>query len=567
MNRSAKPFLDQDAPGSTIGRRPGGPVDLPVWRELCAHRDELAATSLTELFAADPRRGTVMSAEYDGLVLDYSKNTVTEHTLDLLVRLATERGLRAGIDAMIAGDHINTTEDRAVLHTALRAPVAGALSPAGAQVSPAVHEVLDRMSDFADRVRAGRWCGATGRPIRTVVNIGIGGSDLGPAMAYRALSELADAGIEARFVSNVDGHDITRALGDLDPETTLFVVSSKTFTTVETLTNARTARQWLLDRLDDPDAVAKHFVAVSTNAEQVAAFGIDPANMFEFWDWVGGRYSLWSAIGLSLMIAVGPGQFRELLAGAHGMDSHFRSAPFEQNLPVLLGLLGIWHRNFRGAQAYAVLPYDQRLSRLPAYLQQLDMESNGKSVDRDGDRVAVDTAPIIWGEPGTNGQHAFFQMLHQGTTPVPCDFIGVLEPAHDLREHHDLLMANLFAQTRALAFGAADDPGDRPPHRWFPGNRSTNTILLPRLTARTLGRLVALYEHKVFVQGWIWGVNSFDQWGVELGKTLATRIHDELRSDRQPGFDSSTDALIMRYRNARESNTAARTSAAQLEER
>lgn len=476
------------------------------------------------------------------------------------MRLAHERGLRGGIDDMFAGEPVNTTEDRAALHTALRAPAATSIRLKGANVVPAVHRVLDRMSRFADRVRSRQFRGATGKPIKTVVNIGIGGSDLGPAMAYHALREVAHAKIEARFVSNIDGHDITRALRDLDPETTLFVISSKTFTTVETLTNARTARDWLLSRLDDPAAVSKHFVAVSTNVEEVAAFGIDPANMFEFWDWVGGRYSLPSAIGLSLMIVIGPQQFRELLAGAHSIDHHFRSAPFEENLPVLLGLLGIWHRNFWVAQAHAVLPYDQRLARLPAYLQQLDMESNGKSVDREGRQVAVDTAPIIWGEPGTNGQHAFFQMLHQGTTPVPCDFIGVLEPAHAHREHHDLLMANLFAQTRALAFGDLDNPDALPPHRSFPGNRSSNTILLPRLTPYTLGQLIALYEHKVFVQGWIWGVNSFDQWGVELGKKLANRIHDDLRSDLPPSFDSSTNALMMHYRRVRQSSIANRLS-------
>ncbi|MEU1994057.1 glucose-6-phosphate isomerase [Nocardia gamkensis] len=537
-----------------------GLTGSPTWGELRAHRDELAATSLAELFAGDPRRAARMTLECDGIVLDYSKNAVADRTMHLLLRVAEERGLRDGIDAMFAGDRINTTEDRAVLHTALRAPATASLLVDGADVVPAVHDVLNRMSEFADDLRSCRWCGATGRRIRTVVNIGIGGSDLGPAMAYHALLETADIGIEARFVSNVDGHDISRTLRDLDPETTLFVVASKTFTTTETLTNARTARDWLLDRLRDPAAVSKHFVAVSTNAEAVAAFGIDPSNMFEFWDWVGGRYSLWSSIGLSLMIAIGPERFRELLAGAHAIDRHFRTTPFRENLPVLLGLLGIWHRNLCGAQAYAVLPYDQRLSLLPAYLQQLDMESNGKAVDRDGHRVAVDTAPIIWGEPGTNGQHAFFQMLHQGTTPTPCDFIGVLEPAHNGRDHHDLLMANLFAQTRALAFGDLDDPGARPPHRWFPGNRSTNTILLPRLDPYTLGQLLALYEHKVFVQGWIWGVNSFDQWGVELGKKLATRIHADLRSDRPPRFDSSTDALIVRYRYARQSNVRGRTS-------
>ena len=534
---------------------PVSPSALPVWRELATHRAELAATSMRELFGRDSRRGTALSAEHDGVVLDYSKNPVTDRTMSLLMRLARDRGLAAGIEAMFGGARINTTEDRAVLHAVLRTPVSESVLLDGADVVGAVHEVLDRMSDLAEAIRSGRWCGATGRRVRTVVNIGIGGSDLGPAMAYHALREFAQSEIEARFVSNVDGHDIDRVLGELDAETTLFVVSSKTFTTIETLTNARTARRWLVDRLG-AEAVGKHFVAVSTNAGEVAAFGIDPANMFEFWDWVGGRYSLPSAIGLSLMIAIGPGQFRELLAGAHSVDRHFRTAAFEENLPVLLGLLGVWYRNFCGAQAFAVLPYDQRLALLPAYLQQLDMESNGKSVDRHGRRVGVDTAPILWGAPGTNGQHAFFQMLHQGTTPVPSDFIGVLEAAHPYRAHHDLLMANLFAQTRALAFGDLDSSGERPPHRWFPGGRPSNTILLPRLSPYTLGQLIALYEHKVFVQGWIWGVNSFDQWGVELGKKLATGIHDDLESDRVPAWDSSTNALMTRYQRARRAGGA-----------
>ncbi|MGW5517616.1 glucose-6-phosphate isomerase [Nocardia africana] len=534
---------------------PTSVCELPVWRELDSHRGELVATSMRELFDRNARRGTEMSVEHDGVVLDYSKNLVTERTMGLLMRLARDRGLAAGIEAMFGGARINTTEDRSVLHTVLRSPASESVLLDGVDVVGPVHEVLDRMSDLAEAIRSGRWCGATGRRVRTVVNIGIGGSDLGPVMAYTALREFAQSGIEARFVSNVDGHDIDRVLGGLDAETTLFVVSSKTFTTIETLTNARTARRWLVDRLG-AEAVGRHFVAVSTNADEVAAFGIDPANMFEFWDWVGGRYSLPSAIGLSLMIAIGPEQFRELLAGAHSIDQHFRTAPFEENLPVLLGLLGIWHRNFCGAQAFAVLPYDQRLALLPAYLQQLDMESNGKSVDRHGRPVGVDTAPILWGAPGTNGQHAFFQMLHQGTTVVPSDFIGVLDPAHTHRDHHDLLMANLFAQTRALAFGDLDSSGERPPHRWFPGGRPSNTILLPRLSPYTLGQLIALYEHKVFVQGWIWGVNSFDQWGVELGKKLATGIHDDLTSDRAPAWDSSTNALMMRYRRVRRAGGA-----------
>ncbi|MBF6244590.1 glucose-6-phosphate isomerase [Nocardia elegans] len=552
MNRTLKRSADEGVPVS--------PSALPAWRELGSHRAELAATSLRELFDRDPRRGTELSVEYDGVVLDYSKNLVTDRTVGLLMRLARERGLAAGIEAMFAGARINTTEDRAVLHTVLRAPADESVVFDGVDVVGSVHEVLNRMSDLADAVRSGRWRGATGRRVRTVVNIGIGGSDLGPAMAWHAVREFAQDGVEARFVSNVDGHDIDRVLGDLDPETTLFVVASKTFTTVETLTNARTARGWLADRLGN-EAVGRHFVAVSTNAEQVAAFGIDPANMFEFWDWVGGRYSLPSAIGLSLMIAIGPERFRDFLAGAHSMDRHFRTAAFEANLPVLLGLIGVWHRNFCGAQGFAVLPYDQRLALLPAYLQQLDMESNGKSVDRHGRPVGVDTAPILWGAPGTNGQHAFFQMLHQGTTPVPSDFIGVLEPAHPYRAHHDLLMANLFAQTRALAFGDLDSAGERAPHRWFSGGRPSNTILLPSLSPYTLGQLIALYEHKVFVQGWIWGVNSFDQWGVELGKKLATGIHDDLESDRAPAWDSSTNALMMRYRRVRAAGGADRAAA------
>lgn len=544
----------EDAGLGSTGQPPVSPSELPVWRELVTHHAE-SATTMGELFDRDPRRGSALSAEYDGVVLDYSKNLITDRTVSLLMRLARERGLGAGIEAMFGGARINTTEDRAVLHTALRSPAGEPVLLDGVDVVRSVHDVLGRMGHLAEEIRSGRWCGATGRPVRTVVNIGIGGSDLGPAMAYHALREFAQGAVEARFVSNVDGHDIDRVLRELDPETTLFVISSKTFTTVETLINARTAREWLVDRLG-AEAVGKHFVAVSTNAEEVAAFGIDPANMFEFWDWVGGRYSVPSAIGLSLMIVVGSEQFREFLAGAHSIDSHFRTAPFEDNLPVLLGLLGIWHRNFCGTQAVAVLPYDQRLALLPAYLQQLDMESNGKSVDRYGRAIAFDTAPVLWGAPGTNGQHAFFQLLHQGTTIVPCDFIGVLEPAHTHRAHHDLLMANLFAQTRALAFGDLDNAGERPPHRSFAGDRPSNTILIPRLTPYTLGQLIALYEHKVFVQGWIWGVNSFDQWGVELGKKLATSIHDDLESDRAPSFDSSTNALMRRYRRVRRSGTA-----------
>ncbi|MEU0541870.1 glucose-6-phosphate isomerase [Nocardia sp. NPDC005978] len=520
------------------------------WAALEDKQRELAGVSLRELFAREPRRGPAMTAEHDGVVLDYSKNRVDARTLDLLVALAEERGLRAGIEAMCTGSPINTTEGRAALHTALRAPAGESIILDGHDVVPDVHAVLAEMSAFAVRVRTGQWRGATGAPIRAVVNIGIGGSDLGPAMAYQALREFGLDTLTVRYVSNIDGHDLARTLHDLEPETTLFIVSSKTFTTVETLTNAYTAREWILAGTHDPGAVAKHFVAVSTAAAEVEKFGIDRDNMFEFWDWVGGRYSLPSAIGLSLMIAIGPGRFHELLAGARSMDEHFRTAPFGANLPVLLGLLGVWYRNFWRAQSYAVLPYDERLARLPAYLQQLDMESNGKSTGRDGSPLTVDTAPVIWGEPGTNGQHAFFQLLHQGTVLVPGDFIGVLEPAHELSGHHDLLIANLFAQTEALAFGQPAPQRDSGSHREFPGNRPSNTLLIPRLTPYTLGQLIALYEHKVFTQGWIWGVNSFDQWGVELGKTLARRIHAELRSESTGEHDSSTAALIERYRAA-----------------
>ncbi|WP_254191045.1 glucose-6-phosphate isomerase [Nocardia sp. ncl1] len=514
----------------------------------------MAGATMTDLFAAQRDRGQEMTVEHDGIVLDFSKNRVTTHTMDLLVGLAQEAGLEAGVEAMFRGERINITEDRAVLHTALRAPHDTVVEVEGRDVVPDVHGVLERMGAFADRVRSGRWRGMSGKPIAAVVNIGIGGSDLGPAMAYQALREFSTDTLDVRFVSNVDGHDLARTLRDLEPETTLFVISSKTFTTVETLTNARTARRWLLASSDEPDAVARHFVAVSTNTDEVAAFGIDPANMFEFWDWVGGRYSLHSAIGLSLVLAVGPQRFREMLAGAHSMDQHFRTAPLRQNLPVLLGLLGIWYRNFWDAQTHAILPYDQRLSRVPAYLQQLDMESNGKSAGRDGRECPVGTAPIIWGEPGTNGQHAFFQLLHQGTVFMSCDFIGVLEPGHDLPGHHDLLMANLFAQSEALAFGKPEDDSGPPElrvHRRFLGNRPSNTILIPRLTPYSLGQLIALYEHKVFAQGWIWGVNSFDQWGVELGKVLANRIVAEIDSEGDLTHDSSTNALIQRYRHAR----------------
>ncbi|MEV6336840.1 glucose-6-phosphate isomerase [Nocardia vinacea] len=526
-------------------------AETAAWTKLRTHQRDLRETRLRELFDREPGRGPAMTIEHSGLVLDYSKNLLTAETLDLLVELADERELGTGIRAMFTGEPINTTEQRPALHTALRAPAARSIEVGGRNVVTDVRTVLDRMSAFAERVRSGQWRGATGAPIRAVVNIGIGGSDLGPAMAYQALREFASETLDIRFVANIDGHDITRILHHLDPATTLFVVSSKTFTTIETLTNARTAREWLLAALDDPAAIARHFVAVSTNAREVAAFGIDPANMFEFWDWVGGRYSLHSAIGLSLMLAIGPDNFRGMLAGAHSIDEHFRTAPPRQNIPILLGLIGIWYRNFWHAHTHAVLPYDQRLSRLPAYLQQLDMESNGKSVDRRGLPLGYDTAPIVWGEPGTNGQHAFYQLLHQGTTTVPADFIGVLRPRHDLTEHHDLLMANLFAQTEALAFGSADDTGPLRGHRDFPGNRPSNTLLLRHLTPYTLGQLIAVYEHKIFTQGWIWGINSFDQWGVELGKVLATKIYAELTTDQPSAHDSSTTALVDRYRHAR----------------
>jgi glucose-6-phosphate isomerase len=499
--------------------------------------------------------------EAAGLYLDYSKNRVTAETLRLLLALAEAAGLRGRIDAMFAGEKINVTEQRAVLHVALRTPRDRRIVVDGRDVVPDVHAVLDRMAAFATAVRTGAWTGFTGRPVRNVVNIGIGGSDLGPVMAYEALRPWSDRRLTLRFVSNVDGADFAEATRDLDPAETLFVVSSKTFTTQETLVNARAAREWSVRALGDARAVARHFVAVSTNAAEVAKFGIDPANMFEFWDWVGGRYSFDSAIGLSLMIAIGPEHFRAMLAGFHEMDEHFRTAPFERNMPVLLGLLGIWYVNFFGAESHAVLPYSHYLARLPSYLQQLDMESNGKSVDRDGRRVAYQTGPVIWGTAGTNGQHAYYQLLHQGTRLVPCDFIGFARMPTPLRRQHDLLTANLIAQAEALAFGktaaevaAEGVPGAQAPHRTFEGNRPSNMILAAELTPAALGRLVALYEHKVFVQGTIWRVNSFDQWGVELGKALAGRIAPELDAQMEPPLrhDSSTTALIRRYRRLRD---------------
>jgi glucose-6-phosphate isomerase len=536
--------------------------DLPAWKALEAHRPAIEATTLRALFASDPARADAMTIEAAGWTLDFSKQLATRETLAKLVALADAVDLRARIDAMFRGDRINTTEDRAVLHVALRAPRGEKILVDGTDVVPGVHEVLDRMAAFAARVRSGAWLGHTGRRIRNVVNLGIGGSDLGPAMCTEALRHYAPAEMRFRFVSNVDGSDFAEAVRDLDPAETLFLVCSKTFTTLETLTNARTARDWLVAKLGDAAAVAKHFVAVSTNAGEVAKFGIDTANMFGFWDWVGGRYSVDSAVGLSVLLAIGGDRFREFLAGFRAMDEHFRAAPFDRNLPVVLALLGVWYRDFLGASSHAVLPYDQYLRRFPAYLQQLDMESNGKRVTRDGTLLDVASGPIVWGEPGTNGQHAFFQLLHQGTELVPCDFLGFCTSLNPLGDHHDLLMANLFAQTEALAFGkTAEEVAAEGvaaaliPHRTFPGNRPSSTLLADRLTPATLGALIALYEHKVFVQGVVWDVNSFDQWGVELGKVLATQIAREIASDGEPALahDASTNALIRRYRHARRS--------------
>ncbi|MCU0668089.1 MAG: glucose-6-phosphate isomerase [Myxococcota bacterium] len=534
--------------------------DLPAWKALEAHRPAIEATTLRALFASDPARADAMTIEAAGWTLDFSKQLATRETLAKLVALADAVDLRARIDAMFRGDRINTTEDRAVLHVALRAPRGEKILVDGTDVVPGVHEVLDRMAAFAARVRSGAWLGHTGRRIRNVVNLGIGGSDLGPAMCTEALRHYAPAEMRFRFVSNVDGSDFAEAVRDLDPAETLFLVCSKTFTTLETLTNARTARDWLVAKLGDAAAVAKHFVAVSTNAGEVAKFGIDTANMFGFWDWVGGRYSVDSAVGLSVLLAIGGDRFREFLAGFRAMDEHFRAAPFDRNLPVVLALLGVWYRDFLGASSHAVLPYDQYLRRFPAYLQQLDMESNGKRVTRDGTLLDVASGPIVWGEPGTNGQHAFFQLLHQGTELVPCDFLGFCTSLNPLGDHHDLLMANLFAQAEALAFGkTAEEVAAEGvaaaliPHRTFPGNRPSSTLLADRLTPATLGALIALYEHKVFVQGVVWDVNSFDQWGVELGKVLATQIAREIASDAEPALahDASTNALIRRYRHAR----------------
>jgi glucose-6-phosphate isomerase len=532
---------------------------LAAWRALEKHYETMRDLRLRSLFADDPTRGERMTAEAAGVFLDYSKNRVNDETLELLVDLAEQSGLRARIDAMFRGEKINITEKRAVLHVALRAPKSASIVVDGKNVVPEVHAVLDRMADFSSRVRSGEWKGHSGKRIRNVVNIGIGGSDLGPVMAYEALKYYSDRAMTFRFVSNVDGTDFVEATRDLDPAETLFIISSKTFTTLETMTNALSAREWSLRALGgDAAAVAAHFVAVSTNAEKVAEFGIDTANMFEFWDWVGGRYSMDSAIGLSTMLAIGPDHFRAMLTGFNAIDEHFRTAPFEHNLPVLMGLLGIWYNDFFGAQTVAVLPYDQYLKRFPAYLQQLTMESNGKHVTLDGTSVDYQTGPIYWGEPGTNGQHSFYQLIHQGTRLIPCDFIAFGQALNILGRHHDMLVANVFAQTEALAFGktpeqvkAEGTPDWLVPHRVFEGNRPSNTILMDRLTPAALGKLVALYEHCVFTQGTIWDIDSFDQWGVELGKVLAQRIIPELESKTEPklGHDSSTDNLIRRYRN------------------
>ena len=531
---------------------------LPAWKALAEHSKEIRKLHLRELFANDSTRGEKLVAEGAGLFLDYSKNRVTDTTLKLLQQLAEECDLRGRIDAMFRGEKINTTEKRAVLHVALRAPKNATILVDGKNVVPAVHDVLDKMATFSNRIRSGEWVGHTGKRIRNIINIGIGGSDLGPVMAYEALRHYTDRSLTFRFVSNIDGTDFVEATRDLDPAETLFIVSSKTFTTLETMTNAQTARDWLLKGLGgDKAAVARHFVAVSTNAEKVSAFGIDTDNMFGFWDWVGGRYSMDSAIGLSTMLAIGPDNFRSMLDGFHQMDEHFRTAPFDQNLPILLGLLTVWYTDFFDAQTVAVLPYEQYLKRFPAYLQQLTMESNGKHVTLDGKQVNYDTGPIFWGEPGTNGQHSFYQLIHQGTRLIPCDFIAFGHALTPLGQHHDMLLSNVFAQAEALAFGKTAEQvraeGTRKglvPHRVFEGNRPSNVILADRLTPEALGKLVALYEHSVFTQGTIWNINSFDQWGVELGKALAQRIIPELEAPSEPELkhDSSTNNLIRRYR-------------------
>jgi glucose-6-phosphate isomerase len=529
-----------------------------AWQALSAHYEAIERLHLRDLFARDPGRGERMAAEGAGLFLDYSKNRITDRTIELLIELAEESGLRSCIDAMFRGDKINITENRAVLHVALRAPKDASIVVDGENVVPGVHAVRERMTEFSRRVRHGEWKGHTGRRIRNVINIGIGGSDLGPVMAFETLKHYSDRTMTFRFVSNIDGTDFAEAVRDLDPAETLFVISSKTFTTLETMTNAQTAREWSLHGLGgDERSIARHFVAVSTNASEVARFGIDTANMFGFWNWVGGRYSMDSAIGLSTMLAIGPEHFQSLLAGFYEMDKHFHNAPFERNLPVLMGLLGVWYSDFFRAQTVAVLPYEHYLKRFPAYLQQLTMESNGKHVTLDGTEVDYATGPIYWGEPGTNGQHSFYQLLHQGTSLVPCDFIAFIETLNPLGQHHDLLLANVFAQSEALAFGKTPEqvtaegiPDWLVPHRSFDGNRPSNTILAQRLAPDTLGRLIALYEHSVFTQGTIWRINSFDQWGVELGKALAQRIVPELERDEELilNHDSSTNTLIRRYR-------------------
>jgi glucose-6-phosphate isomerase len=529
-----------------------------AWKALEAHYKKVRRAHLRKLFAKDPTRGERLTAEAVGIFLDYSKNRITDETLDLLMQLAEESGLRSRIDAMFRGEKINITEERAVLHVALRAPKGASIVVDGENVVPRVHDVLDKMTDFSNRVRNGDWKGFTGRRIRNVINIGIGGSDLGPVMAYEALRHYTERGIAFGFVSNIDGTDFAEAVRDLDPSETLFVVSSKTFTTLETMTNARTARAWSLEAFEgDEKSVARHFVAVSTNAAEVAKFGIDTTNMFEFWDWVGGRYSMGSAIGLSTMMAIGPVNFRAMLDGLHAMDEHFRTAPFEQNLPVLMGLISLWHNNFFGAQTVAVLPYEQYLKRFPAYLQQLAMESNGKHITLDGTEVSYQTGPIYWGEPGTNGQHSFYQLVHQGTRFIACDFIAFGRSLNPLGQHHDILIANVCAQAEALAFGKITEevesegtPHWLAPHRVFDGNRPSNMILAESLTPETLGKLVALYEHSVFTQGTMWNINSFDQWGVELGKVLAQRIIPELQSKDELTLrhDSSTNQLICFFR-------------------
>ena len=536
-------------------------VSLPAWQKVASQASAQQGTHLRDLFRADASRGERLVIDACGLHIDYSKQRITDETLALLIGLAEACGLRQRIDAMFSGEKINSTEHRAVLHVALRAPKGEKILVDGRDVVPDVHEVLGRMAAFSQQIRGGTWKGHTGKPIRAVVNVGIGGSDLGPVMAYEALRHVADRQLTFRFVSNVDGTDFVEATRDLDPAETLFVISSKTFTTQETMANARSAREWLLAKLGDPAAVARHFVAVSTNAAEVSAFGIDTANMFGFWDWVGGRYSMDSAIGLSTMLAIGPEAFTEMLTGFHAMDTHFRTAPFARNLPVLHGLLAVWNTTFLGSHTIAVLPYDQYLKRFPAYLQQLTMESNGKRVTLDG-RVIDDyqTSPIFWGEPGTNGQHSFYQLIHQGTRTIPCDFIGFAKSDNPIGRHHDLLMSNVFAQAEALAFGKTADevraegvPETLVPHKTFPGNRPSTTILAEQLSPRVLGSLVALYEHSVFTQGCVWGINPFDQWGVELGKVLANRIIPELESQVEPslGHDSSTNSLIRWYRQAR----------------